>query len=112
MKGTVKQIVAVATVAIYASAVGADNRHITQDQLEDTVYGVGVSESAGEPYGRLLDDRRHYGDLLYNVHSSEQPSEYQPYVRVEDDRDYSEDLVYGSPGFEQQGGLGHHVAGQ
>lgn len=112
MKGTVKRVVAVTTIALCAGAASADSRHVNQDQMEDILYGNSVVASVGEPFGQLIDDRRHYGDLLYNSRETEQPSSYHPYVRVKDDRDYSEDLVYGSEGFESQDGIGPYVAGQ
>lgn len=112
MKRTVKQMVAVAAVALCSSAMSADYRHITQDQLEDIMYGVGVTARVGEPFGRIADDRRHYGDLVHNDDSLNQPSEYHPYARVNDDRDNRDDLVYGSPGFDRKGEFGPVVAGQ
>ena len=112
MKRTVKQMVAVAAVALCSSAMSADYRHITQDQLEDIMYGVGVTARVGEPFGRIADDRRHYGDLVHNDDSSSQPSEYHPYARVNDDRDNREDLVYGHGNTESRSGFGPYVAGQ
>ena len=111
MKRTVTQIIAVTALALCSGAVIAENRHVNQDQMEDILYGDGVSASAGAPYLRVHDDRDHDNYLLYTPNETDQSSSFVAYVRVDDDRDHSEDQLYGSD-FGQPGGLTPYVASQ